>query len=378
MVNPELQEWEVRNLDTLDRSELQLVSDFLNNQFPGVFYPECTPEMFQWKLGPSNPAGRGFISAAICQGQVIGIVSLTRKNMIKNGVPIAVVEVGDVYTHPQFRRGGKCISPIEHLDLNDIYYEKSIFGRLVAETLFRAKLNGVKFVYGTPNAMARPSYLKRLNFLECGGERIYSKYLLTKHFKPSPMLSPLIKILSRTNQTFCRFLTKIYFGKNAIIEVQGKEVLTGSNLNQSSVSSDPNQLEMFIDNEYVLNRYIEHPTLKYSFYRVSSRKSTLGFVIATEIVRASGIRTLVISDWITLKPEFTKKFNLIIGSLRVFSRKAQTISLWQIGRIPRYNYFLSGIFSTKSVSIVGKSLDDQTPTSDFIFSDFRFGWSDNG
>jgi hypothetical protein len=95
-------------------------------------------------------------------------------------------------------------------------------------------------------------------------------------------------------------------------------------------------------------------------------------------VRASGVRTLVISDWITLKPEFTKKFNLIIGSLRVFSKNAQTISLWQIGKIPRYNLFLSGIFSAKSVSIVGKSLDDQTPTSDFIFSDFRFGWSDNG
>lgn len=377
-MNPELQEWEVRNLDKLDTSDLQLVSDFLNDQFPGVFYPKCTPEMFQWKLGPSNPAGRGFISAAICQGQVIGIVSLTRKNMIKNGVPIAVVEVGDVYTHPQFRRGGKCISPVEHLDLDDIYYEKSIFGRLVAETLFRAKLSGVKFVYGTPNAMARPSYLKRLNFLECGGERIYSKYLLTKHFKPSPVLSPLIRILSCTNQTYSRFLVKIHFGKNAIVEVQGEEVLVGSNLNQSSVSSEPDQLEMFIDNQYVLNRYIEHPSLKYSFYRVSSRRGTLGYVIATEIVRASGIRTFVISDWITLKPEFAKKFNLIIGSLRAFSRKAQTISLWQIGTIPRYNLFLSGIFSTKSVSIVGKSLDDQTPTSDFIFSDFRFGWSDNG
>lgn len=377
-MNPELQEWEVRNLDKLDRSELQLVSDFLNDQFPGVFYPKCTPEMFQWKLGPSNPAGRGFISAAICQGQVIGIVSLTRKNMIKNGVPIAVVEVGDVYTHPQFRRGGKCISPVEHLDLDDIYYEKSIFGRLVAETLFRAKLSGVKFVYGTPNAMARPSYLKRLNFLECGGERIYSKYLLTKHFKPSPILSPLIRILSRTNQIYCGFLIKIYFGKNAIVEVQGEEVLVGSNLDQSSVSSDPNQLEMFIDNKYVLNRYIGHPSLQYSFYRVSSRQGILGFVIATEIVRASGIRTLVISDWITLKPEFTKKFNLIMGSLRAFARKAQTISLWQTGRIPRHNLLLSGIFSMKSVSIVGKSLDDQTPTSEFIFSDFRFGWSDNG
>lgn len=377
-MNPELQEWEVRNLDKLDTSDLRLVSDFLNDQFPGVFYPKCTPEMFQWKLGPSNPAGRGFISAAICQGQVIGIVSLTRKNMIKNGVPIAVVEVGDVYTHPQFRRGGKCISPVEHLDLDDIYYEKSIFGRLVAETLFRAKLNGVKFVYGTPNAMARPSYLKRLNFLECGGERIYSKYLLTKHFEPSPILSPLIKIVSRANQTYCKFLTKIYFGKIAIVEVQGEEVLTSSNLKRSSVSPEPNQLEMLIDNEYVFNRYIDHASLIYSFYRVSSRQGAIGFVIATEIVRASGIRTFVISDWITLKPEFAKKFNLIIGSLRVFSGRAQTISLWQIGKIPRYNLFLSGIFSTKTVSIVGKSLDDQTPTSDFIFSDFRFGWSDNG
>jgi hypothetical protein len=118
--------------------------------------------------------------------------------------------------------------------------------------------------------------------------------------------------------------------------------------------------------------------MEYSFYRVGTKEKVFGYVIATEIVRASGIRTLVISDWVTFNTEFTKKFPLILGCMRNFSRNAETISLWQSGRTPKYNLLLSGLFSGKRVSIVGKSLEDQTFTRELTFSDFRFGWSDNG
>lgn len=372
------QDWEVRSLDDLDPSGLQLVSDFFNEQFPGVFYPKCTPEIFKWKLGSSNSAGRGFITAAIHEGEVVGVFTLTRKNMAKDGMKIAVGEIGDAYTHPQFRRGGKCITPNEHLGQIDTYYEKSIFGRLVAETLFRAKMNGVKFVYGTPNAVAKPSYIRRLGFLECDGGKIFSKYLLTKYFKNVFFLSLLISGISKFNYFYSKSLARIRFGRNSIYEVSGTDVLSDSYFNNEVGSKHGNELEMQIDSDYILNRYINHPTLKYSFYRVKSKSSNLGYVIATEIVRASGIRTMVISDWITIDPEFEEKFQVILGCLRGYSGNAQTISLWQSGRTPKFNLLLSGVFSAKQVSIVGKSLDDQIATKDFTFSDFHFGWSDNG
>ena len=377
-MGPLNQDWEVRSLDDLDSNALQLVSDFFNEQFPGAFYPKCTPEIFKWKLGSDNPAGKGFITAAIHQGKVVGVFSLTRKSMSKSGIKITVGEIGDAYTHPQFRRGGKCISPNEHLGLSEGYYEKSIFGRLVAETLFRAKMNGVKFVYGTPNAVAKPSYIKRFGFLECDGGRIFSKYLLTRHFQKSYFLSLISRVLSKFNYFYSKSLVQLYFGRNSICEVTGTEVLSDSYLKNGSSPKLRNEIEMLVDNEYILNRYINHPTLRYSFYCVRSKGITFGYIIGTEIVRASGIRTMVISDWITIHPAFIKRFHLLLGCLRDFSGKAQTISLWQSGRTPKLDLLFSGIFSAKQVSIVGKSLDDQISTTDFTFSDFHFGWSDNG
>lgn len=377
-MGPLNQDWEVRSLDDLDSNGLQLVSNFFNEQFPGVFYPKCTPEIFKWKLGSSNSAGRGFITAAIHQGGVVGVFTLTRKSMAKDGIEVAVGEIGDAYTHPQFRRGGKCVSPNEHLGQIDPYYEKSIFGRLVAETLFRAKMSGVKFVYGTPNAVAKPSYIKRLEFLECDGGRIFSKYLLTKYFKNALFLSLIINAMSKLNHFYSKSLMRMYFGRDSICEVSGADVISDSYFNNELVPSRGNELEMLINSEYIQNRYINHPTLEYSFFRIRSRSRNLGYIISTEIVRASGIRTMVISDWITIEPAFTKRFHLILGCLRGYSGKAQTISLWQNSRTPKLNLLFSGIFSAKQVSIVGKSLDDQISTRDFTFSDFHFGWSDNG
>lgn len=377
-MSSENQDWEVKELDDLNTADLQLVSEFFNTHFPGVFYPQCTPEIFNWKLGPSNPAGRGFITAAINKGQVIGVFTLTRKNVIKNGMKLEVGEIGDAYTHPQFRKGGNCVSPKEHLGLNDNYFEKSIFGRLVAETLFRAKLNGIKFVYGTPNSIARPSYIKRLGFLECSGDRIFSKYLLTKYFKRPRLFSPILNIASRINYLSCKTLIRLHFGKNAITRVQGEEVLRNTFTTTELGSYQRSDLEMLIDKEYILNRYITHPSLHYLYFKVTSKKGLLGYIIATEIVRASGIKTLVISDWIIFEPAFVKMFNPILGSLRSFARDTQTISLWQSNKTPWINFFISGIFSVKPISIVGKSLDEEIPTKDFTFSDFHFGWSDNG
>jgi hypothetical protein len=135
---------------------------------------------------------------------------------------------------------------------------------------------------------------------------------------------------------------------------------------------------MQIDKQYILNRYVNHPLLKYRFFRVNSKVNTLGYIIGVEILRASGIRTMVISDWIALEPEFFQKLNIFLGSLRNFSGKAETISLWQGRKTPKLNLLTSGVFSGKEVSIVAKSLDNQIDLEDLAFFDFHFGWSDNG
>ena len=377
-MGPADQDWEAKSLDNLDPADLQLVANFLNEQFPGVFYPACSPEIFIWKLGLENPAGPGFITAAFHRGKVIGVFTLTRKNFVINGHKIAAGEIGDAFTHPQFRRGGKCISPSEYLAQNDDYFNKSIFGRLVAETLFRARLDGVQFVYGTPNAIAKPSYLKRLGFAEFSKGRIYSKYLLTKQYEVQILLSLLVKSLTLINHLYSKTFTRLHYGRNAITEISSTEILSELHLENQLPKFRTNEIIMIVDKQYILNRYVNHPLLKYRFFRVNSKARTLGYIIGTEILRASGIRTLVISDWIALEPEFSDKFNLFLGCLRSFSGNAGTISLWQGKKTPKLSLLASGVFSAKEVSIVVKSLDNKIDLNDLNFFDFHFGWSDNG
>ena len=372
------QDWEAKSLDNLDPEGLQLVANFLNEQFPGVFFPSCSPEIFIWKLGLDNPAGSGFITAAFNKGKVIGVFTLTRKNILVNGHKIAAGEIGDAYTHPLFRRGGRCVSPSDHLALSDDYYDKSIFGRLVVETLFRAKLSGIEFVYGTPNAIAKPSYLKRLGFVEFSKGRIYSKYLLTKQYKASMLLSLLVRSLTLINSSYSKTLMRLHYSSNAITEISSTEIFNELQLENQVQKFKRNEVIMQIDKQYILNRYVNHPLLKYRFFRVNSKVNTLGYIIGVEILRASGIRTMVISDWIALEPEFFQKLNIFLGSLRNFSGKAETISLWQGRKTPKLNLLTSGVFSGKEVSIVAKSLDNQIDLEDLAFFDFHFGWSDNG
>lgn len=372
------QDWEVKSLDDLDIVGLQALADFLNSEFPGTYYPYCTPEAFNWKLGSDNPAGAGFITVAVSNGQVIGVFSLTRKTLTVNGMKLSAGEIGDAFTHPRYRRGGKCITPREHLNVADEYYDKSIFGRLVAETLFRARAGGVEFVYGTPNAVARPSYLKRLGFTECSNNEIYSKYLLTRRFNRPRILSPIIYSFSSTNHLYCKIMTRVRFGKNAIKRIEGKESIIEL-VNRTNFSDNKEiQFGMHFSKEYFLSRYVNHPTIQYLFFEIRSKNEMLGLIIACEVVRASGMKTLVVSDWLLRNPKFSKSFHIVLGSLRGFTKTAQTISLWQGGKTSRLMFPLSGMFSRKKVSIVGKSLLDKNPTHNFVFQDFHFGWSDNG
>ena len=370
--------WEVRSLDELKNEDLLLVSEFLNDNFPGTYFPKCSPNIFEWKLGIKNPAGRGFITAAMYQGRVIGVFTITRKSMYMEGQKLDVGEIGDAYTHPKYRKGGRCVSPKQHLDANDEYFEKSIFGRLVVETLYRAKISGVQFIYGTPNQIVRPSYLKRLNFVECNYKRIYSQYVLTRNFARPKLFSLLYKVASRISFGYCKLLLQFFHGKNSIVEVDASGILGNLLVGSNSKIVDMGGLAMSVDRDYVLHRYVNHPTLRYTYFQVISRRGVIGYLIATRLVRASGVKTLVISDWIEVQPEFRKKFNLIIGYLRKFSMDSQTISLWKSNKTSRYNLFLSGIFSTKEISIVGKSLIKEIPSENYLFFDFRFGWSDNG
>lgn len=374
----EVRKWEVRILDDLHPLELKGVADFLNEQYPGVYFPECSPEIFIWKLGSSNPAGRGFMTVAISNNKVVGVFTLTKKKLTINGELVYAGEIGDAFTHPEYRRNTLCITPNEQLELLDDYYSKSIFGRLVAETLNRAKENGVEFVYGTPNDVARPSYLKRLGFNECSNTDIYHKYYLTKKFNKLPTFSLLINFLSRFQERYCSIYVTLKLGRNAIQPTSFSDLSNDPFFSIKFPEQKEDELQIDFSKEYLQHRYVDNPTTKYVFFKIVVKDKTMGVVIASEVVRASGMKTMVLSDWKLCDMNLERSLGVIFGSIRSFANDSQTISLWQKSKTSRIKFLTSGFFSTKPMSIVGKSLVEAGPSKGYTFNDFHFGWSDNG
>lgn len=377
-MDPLNQDWEVRSLDDLDLNGLQLVSNFFNEQFPGVFYPRCTPEIFKWKLGTGNPAGLGFLTVAMCNGLVIGVASGTRKILSENNETFSAIEIGDTFTHPDFRKNGKCITSISQNVSDDKYLTVSVFGRLVSETIARAQLSGTCFIYGTPNENSKPPYLKRLNFTEIDQGNIYSNVIITPRFVPLQKIRWVLSFSDLLIRLFIHALSYMVLGRNSIHEISDTEFLT--NFREEYYCSEYLQDKIYLvrSPQILQHRYTMHPNHHYRFFQVSVKGVTKGVLIATEVLRPSGVSSLVVSDWLFSDQKIEKRIALLISKLRSHNQESETISFWDFGVPSKITKFSLGIILHKRVSVISKDFRTTGAVNSTEFGDFRMGWSDNG
>ena len=377
-MGPLNQDWEVRSLDDLELNGLQLVSDFFNEQFPGVFYPKCTPEIFKWKLGSSNPAGLGFLTVAMCNGLVIGVASGTRKILRENNETFSAIEIGDTFTHPDFRKNGKCITSMSQNASNDKYFTVSVFGRLVSETISRAQLSGTCFIYGTPNENSKPPYLKRLNFTEIDQGNIYSNVIITPRFVPLQKIRWVLSFSDLLIRLFIRALSYMVLGRNSIHEISDTEFL--ANFREEYYCSEylQNRIYLVRSPQILQHRYTMHPNHHYRFFQVSVKGVTKGVLITTEVLRSSGVSSFVVSDWLFSDRKIEKRIALLISKLRSHNQESETISFWDFGVPSKITKFYLGIILHKKVSVISKDSRTTSAVNSTEFGDFRMGWSDNG
>ena len=377
-MGPLNQDWEVRSLDDLDSNGLQLVADFFNEQFPGVFYPKCTPEIFKWKLGSSNPAGSGFLTVAMCDGLVVGTASGTRKILTENNKAFNAIEIGDTFTHPDFRKNGKCITPRFAGTATDKYFALSVFGRLVSETISRAQMNGVGFIYGTPNENSKPPYIKRLNFTEIDHGNIYSNVIITPKFAPLQKIRWILNFSEVVIQHLVRALTYIILGKNSIHEISDKEF--SSNLHEENLSAKNEQDKIYLarTSEILNHRYLMHPSHIYRFFQVTVKGQKKGVLITTEFPRATGVSSFVVSDWLFSDRKVEKRIALFISKLRSHNKESEIISFWDIGGPTKIAKLFLGIIVRRKVSLISKDFRSMSAGKSAEFGDFHMGWSDNG
>ncbi len=381
-MNDDKNAWDVKTFDDLREEDLSLVADFFNQNFPGVFFPQCSPEIWKWKLGPSNPAGRGYLTVAFCNGRVIGTTSGTRQTLTLGEKSVAAMEIGDTFTHPDFRKNGFCAEDYPGASGKEHYLNRSVFGRLVTETLDRASRDEVEYVFGTPNENSRPPYLSKLNFREIGYGKVMSRSLLVSARTFSPRYKIPVFFLVCASKLAVRIGAVATLPKFRVKEGNFDDL--AHSLRQLKPRDDsPNKSGQSLcfrrDLDFFEHRYLRHPSYNYRYFQVTAKKELIGWVICTHLRRQSGRETLVISDWVGFSDSFGKFLPNYVSLIVPLFKGLDSVTVWvaKTATAP-FRWRRLGFLGTKNVSIIERCLTNTNSEQVQEFANFRIGWSDNG
>ncbi len=152
-------------------------------------------EYYRWKI-LDNPYSRGHIALEFKDDLVVGSASITPKKLNILGTEVLGAEIGDTFTHPDYRRIG-------------------VFSRVVKECTEYAKSAGIHLIYGTPNSESLPGYQNKLEFPPCLHTKIKHMYKyvrvdsLQKAAKRRLKIGFIAGVLSRVYFSYLTLLSSI-------------------------------------------------------------------------------------------------------------------------------------------------------------------------
>ena len=239
-------------------------------------------------------------------------------------------------------------------------------------------MNGVGFIYGTPNENSKPPYIKRLNFTEIDHGNIYSNVIITPKFAPLQKIRWILNFSEVVIQHLVRALTYIILGKNSIHEISDKEFSSNLHEENLSVKNVPDKIYLARTSEILNHRYLMHPSHIYRFFQVTVKGQKKGVLITTEFPRATGVSSFVVSDWLFSDRKVEKRIALFISKLRSHNKESEIISFWDIGGPTKIAKLFLGIIVRRKVSLISKDFRSMSAGKSAEFGDFHMGWSDNG
>lgn len=165
----------------------QSLSNFRNIFGPNPF-KTTTPEYYEWKIS-KNPYQEGHIYLESRDGIVVGSTTVTPKRIHSFGKTIIGAEIGDSYTHPNYRRQG-------------------IFSRAVNECTGYATSHGIDFLYATPTAQSDSllGFKEKLGYPPCEHSKLK---LMTKYVHLLPVHNAIFRKYGKNIVT--RMLACMYF-----------------------------------------------------------------------------------------------------------------------------------------------------------------------
>jgi hypothetical protein len=381
--------WEEVILDGLkDEALLNKAVSFLNS-FKNVD-TEWSVEHFKWKL-LNNPAGRGFLSCAVSDGEVVGTACITLKKVWYKSRIIISGEAQDGYSHPDFRKKQEqriADSKGEVSEAQNVseYFKRSIFGRLFRNNTIRAIENGVDILYGTPNDNAKPGWEKHLNYLtypmkEIGLVRptaraIYSKFFSSINRIPFNLIYLGMQFIGNCIESMnYRFWRSRQRSLGYTIEITDQALEEFDDLWEKLKSQY--SFSLVRDRQYFQHRFFDNPLEKYQVYKASQKGTICGIIVTNVKPLKDGSKMCYIADWIVDNSK-TSLFPILLAHVIHDQSKNKNIigfKTWARVEKSLINSFRKlGFLSRAEIPIIfyqnefGKELFQEKPILDFTMA----------
>jgi hypothetical protein len=326
-------EWQV---ERAKRSDLLRVSSFFKQQFQG---PQRygRADMFAWKTF-ENTTQEGFINL-IKDGNVIAATtSMVPKKIFINNKPILGGEIGDTYVATNYRREG-------------------LFPILGNATRKQAQEEGLQFIYGLPNNLALPGWLKRANFL------------LTKNLNIRSLVFPFSAklkfqrlagwFLAEPLDALYRIIARIYIASK-------KPQISNSRLYSTEIieafptdwdefwTHSAKNFDFIIDrsSEQMEWRYIKNPE-KYSIVTVRHQGNLIGYCIYRNVLIEGGL-DIILADYLFLDGH-ENALNLCLSQIFKFSflTSIRSLNVWCDITSPYYDIFRKyGLIDQNEIPVI--------------------------
>ena len=369
--------WQVKSVSETDDSLLEQAAEFLQSFLPADSGPVWSSDHFKWKLGGSNPSGSGFMTVAIHNGAVIGVTTVTRKRLWDGEKEVAGAEIGDTYSHPEFRRKGHAEIPYGAEDYPGGYLNRSIFGRLVTETRERAEKSGISLIFGTPNENSMPGYINRLGFFH------YNSHQNQVFIRPSsaglvlrlPVLKPIKWIFNYLEQGLAKALKWTASGFGRLEAHEATKI--GAEFDELwQRLSQHHTLGPLRDRAYFNHRFNENPMAKYRVWTVKQKGSICGVFVTCSKTDKQGLQTHYLADW--MLDHYVKGiFRFVVADFiaKLGGSSTKSFLFWGEREWTRSQRVLSlGCMGGSSVPIIffdhadSRRLQDTNPILDFTLA----------
>ena len=244
-------------------------------------------EYYRWKI-ESNPYTHGLIYLDKRQGDIIGSTSITPKKIAILGESCLSAEIGDTFTHPNYRRQG-------------------VFTRGVTSCTKYGISKGLNVIYGTPNLLSLTGYEKKLGYSQCPFAKV--KYMC-KYLNVQPLERIALRKLKK--YWLSSTVAHLYFRLLSFQSWLQKKEPTSSELTLKILpieefhwdvdglwgySREKHIFFTIRDKTYLNWRFFANPD-KYTFLAAIENDTCLGYVVI-KISNSHGLLIGTICDFVT-------------------------------------------------------------------------------